>query len=81
MHTGAISYLKDPSADSPFDAAQCGAMAAAVHLAGHSEAGRKLCPAMLLSDEVVEEAVARLDKLEVGSGSPLGDACGRLRCC
>ena len=74
MHTGAIAYLKDPTADSPFDAAQRGAMAAAVHLAGHYEAGRKRWPAMLLSDEAVEEAVARLDKLEVGRGSLLWES-------
>lgn len=67
-----ISYLKDPLAGSPFAAPLYGAMLAAVQLAGHSssvlseaETGRKRWPAMLLQDDAVEEAVARLDRLEV----------------
>ncbi len=56
--------LRDPSASSPFSDRQLEVVLSAVQLMGHL-AEQKRWPALLLQDDAVEEAVARLDKAEV----------------
>ncbi|GAX82253.1 hypothetical protein CEUSTIGMA_g9681.t1 [Chlamydomonas eustigma] len=65
--SSSITYLKDSSAANPFPETLYFSMLAAVQLAGHGVQPKRWA-AMMLQDDVVEEAVSRLDKLELHSG-------------
>jgi hypothetical protein len=62
--SSSITYLKDPTAANPFPEALYSSMLAAVQLAGHGLQPKRWA-AMILQDDVVDEALSQLDRLEV----------------